>query len=127
MLSTLAIDGGDPPPHGVIDTRLQDRQVFRRLEPHRLSIDQDLGGLPPEAPIDRAPEVVPPNLPILALSPGVLTAREDALESIVLMGERTPDAHAVFAHRWSGPERNLRRVSCPVGHQRRRDTLEIVP
>ena len=63
MLSTLAIDGGDPPPHGVIDTRRQDRQVFRRLEPHRLSIDQDLGGLPPEAPIDRAPEVVPPNRP----------------------------------------------------------------
>jgi hypothetical protein len=62
--------------------------------------------------------------PILALSPGVLTAREDAWESIVLMGDRTPDAHVVFAHRWSGHERNLRRVSCPVRHQRLRDTLE---
>jgi hypothetical protein len=120
----VAPDGGDPPPHGVIDTRLRDQQVFRRLEPHRLSIDQDLGGLPPEAPIDRAPEVVPPHLTIVALSPGVLTAREDALESIVLMGERTLDAHAACAHIWSGHERNLRRVSCPGGHQRLRDTLD---
>lgn len=84
-LSTVAPDGGDPPPHGVIDTRLRDQQVCRRLEPHRLILDPDLGGLPPEAPIDRAPEVVPPNLTIVAPNPGVLTARENALESIVLM------------------------------------------
>ena len=120
----MAPDGGDPPPHGVIDTRIRDQQVCRRLEPHRLILDPDLGGLPPEAPIDRAPDVVPPKLPIVAPSPGVLTAREDALESIVLMGERTPDAHAACANIGSGHERNLRRVSCPIGTQRMRDTLE---
>ena len=50
-------------------------QVCRRLDPHRLIIDQDLGGLLTEAPIDREPEVVPPNLAILALSPSGLTER----------------------------------------------------
>jgi hypothetical protein len=103
--------------------------VCRRLDPHRLIIDQDLGGLPPEAPIDREPEVVPPNLAILALSPGGLTEREDALERRVFMWDRTPYATAACAnilscHELSCHERNLRRVSCPVGNQRLRDTLD---
>jgi hypothetical protein len=81
----LAIDGGDPLPHGVGDTRIRNQQVFRLLDPQGLIIGQDLDGLPPEAPIDSEAEVVQPNLTLLMSSPGALTEREDAWERIVFL------------------------------------------
>ena len=81
LLTTWAIDGRDPPLHGVIDTRIRHQEVFSLLDPQRLIIDQDLNGLPPEPPIDREAEVVQPNLSILAHRSGALTEPEDALEA----------------------------------------------
>jgi hypothetical protein len=55
-LPTVAIDRGDPPPHGVIDTRIRHQEGVRLLDPPRLIIDQALDGLPPEPPIAREAE-----------------------------------------------------------------------
>jgi hypothetical protein len=67
LLTTMAIDRGDPPPYGVIDARVRDQEVVSLLDPQRLIIDQHLNGLPPEPPIDIEAEVVQPNLPILGI------------------------------------------------------------
>ena len=85
-LSTLAIDGRDPPPYGVIDTRIRDQEVLGLLDPQRLVIDQDLDGLPPESPIDIEAEVVQPNLTVLAHRPGALTELEYVLETGLVDG-----------------------------------------
>jgi hypothetical protein len=61
-LTTLAVDGRDPPPHGVIDTRIQAQEVFSLLDPQCLIIDQNLDSLAPEPPVDIEAEVVQPNL-----------------------------------------------------------------
>ncbi len=80
-LTTLAINRGDPPPYGVIDTRIGHQEVVSLLDAQRLIIDQHLNSLPPEPPIDIEAEVVHPNLPILAHCSGALTEPEDALET----------------------------------------------
>jgi hypothetical protein len=65
LLTTLAVDGRDPPPHGVIDTWVRDQEVFSLLDPQCLIIDEDLDGLPPKPPIDIEAEVVHLDLPCL--------------------------------------------------------------
>ena len=77
LLSALLIHGGDPALPGVIDAGIGHQQVLRLLDPHRLIIDQHLDGLPPEALIHIDPEVVEPNLALLAHLAGQLAEAED--------------------------------------------------
>jgi hypothetical protein len=81
LLTPVAIDRADPPPHGIIDARVRDQQVVSLFDPQRLVIDQHLNGLPPEPPIDIEADVVQPNLPLLAHCSGALTEPEDALKA----------------------------------------------
>jgi hypothetical protein len=81
LLTTVAIDGRDPPPYGVRDTRRRHQEVFRLLDSQGLIIDQPFDGLSPEPPIDIEAEIVQPNLSILAYRPGALSEPEDALEA----------------------------------------------
>jgi hypothetical protein len=111
-LTTLAVDRDDPPPDGVIDTRICDEEVFSVLDPQRLIVDQDRDRLPPQDPIPREPEVVQANLTGLAHPARQLAEAEDALEAGGL------DRSAVRLaqdHRWRHIEDTPLRVGAFMG------------
>jgi hypothetical protein len=97
-LSTLAIDGGNPPPHGVIDTRIRDQEVFSLLDPQRLIIDQDLDGLPPETPIDAPAPADPADTPGVpgGVSPPVFQTPDTASRLHATNGALRGGAHGAM-------------------------------
>ena len=81
VLSAHCIHGRDPALPGVIDTGIGHQEVLRLLDAHHIIIDQHLDGLPPEVLIHINPEVVEPNVALLAHLARQLAEPEDPPEA----------------------------------------------